>query len=150
MKRCTKGIACLAAIVMLVGVLASPVAAIAQPRASDYISDYYFDISASSGGNITVTVDVTATGVFAYVGFSSVSIQVYENSKWTNVATYSGLVGTSQIMGRNTASFANELTYKGTIGKMYRAIGAVYCGKDSSYINCDTRTGLDTGSVTAK
>lgn len=125
-------------------------AIIVQPMASDYISNYSLTISSKSSNKIIVTIDVEATGTFAYVGLSALSIQVYENGSWKNVAIYNGFASGSSIMGRNTSAFAKEVTYTGQAGKTYRAVGDVYCGKDSSYINCDTRTGVTTSSVVAK
>lgn len=151
MKNCRKLISSFIAIAMVICMLALPASASdIRPFASDYIADYGLSIDTSSGGVITVIADVSATGTLAYVGFSTLSIQVYENGIWKNVATYSGFSSRSQVMGQNTSSFANELTYSGQTGKLYRAKGTVYCGQDSSYNNCDTRKDVTSLTITAE
>lgn len=151
MKKSRKFMSYFIAVAMMVCMFFVPANASSDGcRASDYIADYSLIIDTSAGGTIIVTPDVTATGTLAYVGFSTLSIQVFENGMWKNVATYNGFLSSSQVMDQNTSWFVNELTYEGQTGKLYRAKGTVYCGKDSSFIDCDIRKDVTSSTITAE
>ena len=115
------------AICMLVSLCIVPAGAV-EARASLYLDDYYVDANAIGNGKILIEFDVDATRTVDVVGATRILVQEKnEDGDWDNVKTYYSGANPS-MLAYDTNAHVGSVTYKGTVGKTYRAQIIVHAG----------------------
>lgn len=124
MKR---AISYILAICMLLSLCIVPAGAV-ETRASLYLDAYYVDATAVGNGKIVFDFDVDATRTVDVVGATRILVQEKnEDGDWDNVKTYySG--ANPDMLAYDTNAHEGSVTYKGTVGKTYRAQIIVHAG----------------------
>lgn len=101
---------------------------------------------ASSGGNIEVHFQVTARSKMNSVGATDIYVYEKRNGSWEEVKHYSSSTTTGMLKS-NTSFCDSSVTFKGTVGKEYKAIVTAYAGNRSSQSDS---IDVETSSVTAR
>lgn len=129
MKRYTRYICIALAVVLL---LAVPVNASSNangitPYSSAFFQRYSAYLYEYSSTTFYVCYDVTACGIMAELGFSSIEIQRSANgtSNWTTVKTYTP-DNYPELIKTNAFSHGGTKLYTGTRGYYYRACVTLY------------------------
>lgn len=103
----------------------------ADVRSSAYISSYAATVTAESGGEMVVTVDISGVGYMSQIG--ATKIYMYEstdNKSFYRVATYN-YEDYPNMMSSGTFYFKDAATYNGTPGYYYYASVYCYAGNSS-------------------
>lgn len=111
-KKTMRLMACLITVILFANIMIS----IASARASHYISVFGASMSAGNNGNVTVAFNITGTGKMTEIG--TTRIEIHENG--TLVRTFVHTT-TSGMMGSDKVTHTGTVTYKGVIGRTYRA-----------------------------
>lgn len=114
---------------------------VVTPQASDQLAYYAAYAVTSSGGKVIIEFEVDGTRRMDLVGASYIVVQEKTGGKWMGVSTYFGSVANG-MLGDNTFSHMGSITYKGTVGKEYRALVTVYAensiGDDSRIVTTNS------------
>ena len=100
-------------------------------RASLYLDAYYVDATAIGNGKILFEFDVDATRTVDVVGATRILVQEkLSNGTWSDVKTYySG--SNPSMLDYDTSAHEGSVTYKGTVGKTYRAQIVIFAGDEN-------------------
>ena len=104
---------------------------LAAARASDYFAATDVWATPTSGGSFMVEFEIDATHTMTEIGAKK--IYIYEqqsNGDYEEVKTFTSST-TSGLMFYNDYGAYGKVTYKGTAGKKYYALLALYC-KDAN------------------
>lgn len=105
---------------LMTSILASFAVAV-EPRASLYLDDYYVDATAVGGGKVLVEFDINATDTMDFVGASRILVQEKTSAGgWSNKQFYY-VDDNPGMMDYDVDAHEGSVTYKGTVGKTYRA-----------------------------
>ena len=111
-----------------------------EPRGSNYFwssSVYFWHVS---GSQYQIWFDVTAKSVMQKLGASQIAVERSTDLvNWEPAGTYY-MSSNSQMVGSNTGSYANYITYYPTSGYAYRAIVTLYAKNSSGYGEMDEVT----------
>ena len=125
---------------MAVCMLSAFMCASAAEQASYYLSSYTATLIADGNGEITVLVDVGATGRMTEIGASE--IHIYESTTRTGlyecVESYYA-EDYPEMLGSGTDYYDTPITYEGIAGRYYKAAVVFYAANSS---------GSDTGDYT--
>lgn len=103
----------------------------ASITSSEYISDWYAQIATYSGGRVTVSFDIRATGTMNVLGVQTIIIQEKApgSSRWSSVATLSS-DDYPNMLGYNKSDHDSYVSYYGgRSGYSYRAKVYFYAEK---------------------
>ena len=110
-------------------------------NASSYIISYAAVTVAGSGGSISVSFQITGTGIMDQIGATSITL--YENGVAIRTYQYTSYPG---MMVYNINCNAGSFTCQGTVGRSYYAFVVFQAGKGGAW---DNRS-MQTSAVTAK
>lgn len=103
------------------------------PRASEYISQSYIQVSREGNGEFAISFSIRGTGKMTRIGAESIVISEKVGSRWNEVVSYDQY--DSGMSRTNAVSFANTIYFEGDIGTEYRFEVAVFAqdasGSDS-------------------
>lgn len=112
---------------------------IVQPRASLYLDSYSVYLGAHGNGLMSISMDITATGVMSKVGVNEIYIEKKVNGVWMEHDTmYS--VYNSDFFQHNTRDFVHAVYFNGTVGVKYRV---------TIWAHARNASGGDSGTVTS-
>lgn len=106
--------------------------------ASSYFTSYSATASANSNKTVSVTFNVTATGIMTTLGVSSIKIQKYSSGSWTTVETLT-TSNTTGLQKSNAMNYANTVKSGTQSTGTYRAYVTFYA-KNSSGSESKTYT----------
>lgn len=92
-----------------------------SPLYSEYIMAYYAAMNSDSSGNLSVYVDLRATGVMSRIGAERIKIYEKNGNYYSCVRIFDSTNYPNMITASNRY-MKNAVTYKGTPGKSYYAI----------------------------
>lgn len=121
---------------MIAVVVLCAVSLSASARYSEYIMAYYAALNSDSSGNLSVYVDLHATGVMTRIGAEKVRIYEKNGTYYTCVKTFDSDDYPNMITSSNRYT-KNAVSYKGTPGKYYYAVVTLVAENSSGG---DTRT----------
>lgn len=141
MKRFSRCICLLLVCIMMFSTTALA-AETAESRASSFFSASSVYFWNTSGRNYQIWFDVTATGTMQKLGASKITVQrSTDNSNWTTVQTYL-MANYPQMVGNNTVSYDNYVSFTATPGYSYRAIVYLYAKNSSGEGNMRETTAI--------
>jgi len=108
---------------------------------SPYIGHYMASMGASNNGVVSITFQITGTGMMDQIGATRITI--YENNVAVQTLVHTSTPG---MMVNNHFIHANSYTYNGVIGRTYWARVTFQAGKGG---DCDNRS-LNSNSVVAR
>lgn len=101
--------------------MCSSLAGAVEPRASLYLNDYYVDATAIGNGKILIEFDIDATDTMDFVGASRILVQKKNSSGGWDDMKYYYVDANPSMMDYEVDAHEGSVTYKGTVGKTYRA-----------------------------
>lgn len=116
------------------------------PYASLYLKAHKAWCYAASGGNIEINFQVTAKERMNSVGATDIYVYEKRNGSWTEVEHFSSST-TAGMLKSNTSFCSSSVTFKGTVGKEYKATVVAYAGNSSAAFDSIR---IETSPVTAK
>jgi len=136
MKKMTKRFLCM---LLAVCMLSASLVAFAALNASAYLSRYSATLTATSGGDIHITVDVTGTGYMTEIGASTIYLyESTDNVDFDWVATYTS-DNYPEMLCSGSTYFDTPIIYDGIPGRYYYASVYFYAadstGSDSGHYN---------------
>ena len=117
-------------LLIMVMVLPMGVSAVAEPRASAYLSNYNAYVYLPGNGEVRVYFNVQGTTTLDELG--ALSIKIYESTdgtNWTWKKTFTH-DSTSGMLGYNDFLHSSYITYNGVAGRYYKAYVCIWGGKD--------------------
>ena len=119
-------------LIMPIGVSATSVEGLIQPRASDYLDSYNTYVCAMGNGKLQIWY--TVVGVTDMDEIGVLSIRLYESSdktNWTRVKTFLHEDYSSMLI-EDDFVHSSYVSYNGTAGKYYKAYVCIWAGKNGS------------------
>ena len=120
--------------------------AFAEARSSAYLSSYSASCTATSSGQIAITVDVDGTGVMSSIGAKEIYLySSTDNVNFICVASFTSDDYPEMLTSNASYYYDTPITYQGIIGRYYNASVYCYAAKNGG---SDTRL-YETASVQA-
>lgn len=107
------------------------------PNASLYLSSYAVDLVSIGNGQMSVGMDINATGTMSKLGVFSLYIEQKIDGVWTEFDTVYGMLHSDFYM-YNTNAYLGEYIFNGVAGRQYRVTMTAYARNSS---------GSDTGTA---
>ena len=145
MKSTAKRISCAFLVVVLsISAFLMP----ASARSSWYLDSYRAWLNPKSGGEITITVDVQATGDMDELGAKRIVVYESEDNgeSWTEYKIFLSLLFPEMLTSGDYLYIDSPVSFTGTPGYKYYAVVTVYAGDSTGGDSRDYTTPI----VTAK
>ena len=145
MKSAAKRVSCVFLVVVLsISAFLMP----ASARSSWYLDSYRAWLNPKSGGEITITVDVQATGDMDELGAKRIVVYESEDNgeSWTEYKIFLSLLFPEMLTSGDYLYIDSPVSFTGTPGYKYYAVVTVYAGDSTGGDSRDYTTPI----VTAK
>lgn len=107
-----------------------------SPEASLYLSSYAVDLVAIGNGQMSVGMDVNATGFMSKLGVDELYIEQKINGVWVEYDTVYGIYH-SDFYSYNDFTYLGEYVFSGVSGRQYRVTMTAFArnsnGSDTGY-----------------
>lgn len=145
MKSTAKRVSCVfLAVILSISAFLMP----ASARSSWYLDSYRAWLNPKSGGEITITVDVQATGDMDELGAKRIVVYESEDNgeSWTEYKIFLSLLFPEMLTSGDYLYIDSPVSFTGTPGYKYYAVVTVYAGDSTGGDSRDYTTPI----VTAK
>jgi hypothetical protein len=107
-----------------------------SPAASQYLSSYAVDLVALGNGQMSIGMDINATGYMNIIGVNELYIEQKVNGVWVEYDTVYGIYH-SDFYSYNDYSYLGEYIFSGVSGRQYRVTMTAFArnsnGSDTGY-----------------